>query len=393
MIWEGRLLLDLQRPQESLAVSREAEELEPGNAKLLRLMGYAYEAAGSPDEALACFVRATEQDPEHPVAWGERARLLDDSARFEEALECYDKRLAIAEDPVVQCNRANTLVSMERFAEALGEFEQVLRQTPDDAYAMSGRFTALLGLGDVRGATERRPRGTHLDRGDVVEQAIPLDEERWVVLRRVVPDGAPDWKLKDLEDHAQDLLEASRRALLANELAEDELGRFIQWGTGRVYFRDQAEKIVACEPYYLGGHPDRELRYEVTVTLVLIAGQCKTAWLTDLEAAPVRDCEWVAYAQGALESKRCVCRRAEGDPETKFSGWYIAHDLEELEALQRDTAERAQVRDLIRMENGLMRFLRILTVPPHCPVWFDGYAITSIKDPTGKECFAEDPRA
>ena len=298
-IWEGRLLLDMKRPLESLSVLREAEELEPENGKLLRLMGYAHEAAGSPKEALACFIRATEHDPEHPVAWGERARLLDDSAQFQEALECYEMRLAIAHDPVVQCNRANTLVSTERFAEALAEFEQVLQQTPNDAYALSGRFSALVGLGDVQGATKHRPRGTHLDRGDVVEQAIPLDEERWVVLRRVVPDGAPDWKLKELEDHAQDLLEASRRALVADEYAEDDLGRFIQWGVGRVYFRDQAEKTVACEPYYLGGYPDRELRYEVTVTLDLIAGQCKTAWLTDLEATPIRDYEWVAHAPGS----------------------------------------------------------------------------------------------
>ena len=60
--------------------------------------GEELQRAGAPDDALTCFERATECDPDLVVAWMARSWALRGRRRVSEALGCCDRALELDED-------------------------------------------------------------------------------------------------------------------------------------------------------------------------------------------------------------------------------------------------------------------------------------------------------
>ena len=82
--------------------------------------------------------------------------------RFQEALANYDQALTIKPDhPDALNNRGNALLGLKRFDEALASYDKALAIKPDHANALSNRGNALLeafrrGVGELRqGAGDR----------------------------------------------------------------------------------------------------------------------------------------------------------------------------------------------------------------------------------------------
>ena len=76
--------------------------------------------------------------------WINRGALLQDLGRHAEALESYDKALALSPlDPGIMVNRANALAMLARFAEAEQVYDQAIARDPKLAIAYSHKGLAV----------------------------------------------------------------------------------------------------------------------------------------------------------------------------------------------------------------------------------------------------------
>ena len=92
-----------------------------------------YYAFGQEKDALYCYQKAMELEPENEKAMQGYARSLFDSARYQDALEAYDKLLAIQpEKKSFLLNRAVCLTNTNRYAEALKDLYRLNFEAPDD---------------------------------------------------------------------------------------------------------------------------------------------------------------------------------------------------------------------------------------------------------------------
>ena len=132
----GNLLQELRRPEEAEDAYRRVLELEPGNADAHSNLGTALKERGLVDEAVDAYRRAVESDSEHSGAYFNLGNLLKKEERFEEAASAY--RQAVRIDPGKSdahrnlCAALRSLGDWERAAEACREW---LDREPDNPVA------------------------------------------------------------------------------------------------------------------------------------------------------------------------------------------------------------------------------------------------------------------
>lgn len=81
-----------------IAMAVPAEEIGTPypEAKDLLIEGFTYNANGNRfREAIDCYERALAIDPDFSVAWSAKGVALHNLGRYDEALECYDRALAL----------------------------------------------------------------------------------------------------------------------------------------------------------------------------------------------------------------------------------------------------------------------------------------------------------
>jgi tetratricopeptide (TPR) repeat protein len=146
-----------QPPSQSSPLIGDLEELS-GNSEFTRLLRAGEALAKSRDyrAAIEHYDRALAVGA--PTAFAEssvltyRAGALSRSGRMEDALRDHDRALALNPNAFVRWARAETLLKMQRYAEALEGFDAVLRLAPRDASAHVGRGQALWRLGKLEQA-------------------------------------------------------------------------------------------------------------------------------------------------------------------------------------------------------------------------------------------------
>jgi tetratricopeptide (TPR) repeat protein len=90
-----------------------------------------------PDLAWADFQKSIETDPTNQAPYYNLAGLYNQARRFKEALELYDKALALqAAPPGAYCNRGAALQALGRMDEAIDSYERELAARPDDDCAL-----------------------------------------------------------------------------------------------------------------------------------------------------------------------------------------------------------------------------------------------------------------
>ncbi|GAB3408863.1 tetratricopeptide repeat protein [Flindersiella endophytica] len=180
---KGCVLLTLARPAEAIKVLERAAELNPDNPDVWwNIMRAAYELNryeqalksclksvkvggetanlriyngnilvklhGYDAEALACYDRALELEPESAVAWLNKADALRQLDRLDEALPCYDRAIELEPDAPNQWTRKSfALHALGRHKEALVCVEHALETDPGNANACGQKGAVLSALG------------------------------------------------------------------------------------------------------------------------------------------------------------------------------------------------------------------------------------------------------
>ncbi|MEM2900564.1 MAG: tetratricopeptide repeat protein, partial [Thermoplasmata archaeon] len=81
--------------------------------------------------AIECYKKACELDPDDEKPLFNLGLALKRLGRYEEAVQTYDKALAISEDPETWNNKGNALAKLGRYEDAVESFKNALRLKPD----------------------------------------------------------------------------------------------------------------------------------------------------------------------------------------------------------------------------------------------------------------------
>jgi tetratricopeptide (TPR) repeat protein len=156
----GRLLLEMDQPQEALVRAREAVRLCPDDPNLLSNLGQVLTVLERTEEARAAYQQAIRQSEQRGY---DAARLAQSSAqvglllqaegRFDEALAWFSEAARRdPNNPRFPCHAAGVLAEQDRHDEALARLRELLRHWPDDAEAHNNLGYLLQDRGDLAGA-------------------------------------------------------------------------------------------------------------------------------------------------------------------------------------------------------------------------------------------------
>ena len=151
----GRVLFDLQKPEEALPWLHKAGSLGPSRAGAFNDLGNLLEELGRPEEAEDAYRRVLELEPGNADAHSNLGTALKEQGRVGEAAEAY--RRAIELDPRhfgAYFNLGNLFKQEERFDEAASAYRQAVRIDPEKSDAHRNLCAALKSLGDWGRAAE-----------------------------------------------------------------------------------------------------------------------------------------------------------------------------------------------------------------------------------------------
>lgn len=171
MLLEANALENLDRPQEAMAVLREAQKLEPGNATLQNNLGYLIlERGGDLEEAARLIEAALAKDPGNGSTMDSWGWALFKLGRYKEAEEALRKALAKTPySPEVHRHLGETLLKLDRPQEALEEWERAL------AFVFPERRDLEKQVQDLKARLAKARRDK--DRGTQAEPAAAEDAE------------------------------------------------------------------------------------------------------------------------------------------------------------------------------------------------------------------------
>ena len=163
----------------SLAAMRElaedAQRFADRNPKLRKLLGradveqgHAYRLAGRYAEAAVLFRRALAHGDDH-IWYDELAKCLEAMGQWKEVLEVSDSWIAALDQAIAYVWRGRALLELGRPAEALASYDVAIQYSPDYAYALRLRASALKRSGRLAEASSD------------LHHALALEYDAWAV--------------------------------------------------------------------------------------------------------------------------------------------------------------------------------------------------------------------
>lgn len=145
---KGVSLNNLGRFEEAIRCFDKAFELDPQNTDALVNKGISLGQLGRSQEALRLYDRLLEGDPSTEIAWSNKGNTLHGLGRFEEAIHCFDKAIELnPRNASFWNNKGNTLNSLEAFEKAIFCCDQALRLDPRLLAAWVNKGASLHKLG------------------------------------------------------------------------------------------------------------------------------------------------------------------------------------------------------------------------------------------------------
>jgi tetratricopeptide (TPR) repeat protein len=141
LVWQmGILLFEAEQFQEALAVWESLLCYRAQEPYLLLRIGDALKRLGRPEEALARYRQATEENPLFAFAYNDKANCLSELERYEEAAPVYQEALRMEPDhrdaALWLVNPGISLDPLERYEEAREAYLKALELRPDDVDAL-----------------------------------------------------------------------------------------------------------------------------------------------------------------------------------------------------------------------------------------------------------------
>jgi len=184
---DAKALVALGRLEEALDSYDRALAIDPTLVEALHNRCLVLAELGRPDLALGAYDRALVADPTLTRALIGKGNVLAELQRYEEALACFDGALRVSPElgevqarraDVVErlnrlsraeahCFRAKTLHAIERFAEAVEDYDKAIALCPDFLEAWNGRGLSLIELGELTDALASFDRALALRPDDV----------------------------------------------------------------------------------------------------------------------------------------------------------------------------------------------------------------------------------
>jgi tetratricopeptide (TPR) repeat protein len=161
---KGDALSNLGRNDEALDCYEKAIDLDPNFVYAWSGKGWALSNLGRNDEALDCYEKAIDLDPNFMYAWSGKGWALSNLDRNDEALDCYEKAIDLDPNFVnAWSGKGWALSNLDRNDEALDCYEKAIDLDSNFVNAWSGKGDALGNLGKYDKAL------------DCYEKAIDLD--------------------------------------------------------------------------------------------------------------------------------------------------------------------------------------------------------------------------
>lgn len=135
LVERGDRLLDAGKVDDAVADFTRALELQPGLAAGHLGLGRAHAARSQRDAAIAEYAAAIAADPEYAAAYRSRADTFLELERWTDAIADYDRVLELAPHPVSQCSRGVAHKSRGDHELAIGDFTEVVEEWPEFAPA------------------------------------------------------------------------------------------------------------------------------------------------------------------------------------------------------------------------------------------------------------------
>ena len=140
------LLYQQQRQPAALRAVESALRLNPDAGEALALHSVLLLNAGQHGKALASLSKVVAREPGNAEAWHNRGVILAELRRLEEAVDSFDKALAIQSTAEAWTNRGAALLNLMRLEEALCSFDKALAIKPAFVGALYNRGNALMEL-------------------------------------------------------------------------------------------------------------------------------------------------------------------------------------------------------------------------------------------------------
>jgi len=131
---KGDVLFKLYSHDEALQCFDKAIQLEPNNAEYWNKKGNALHNLYRYSEALQCFDKAIQLEPNNAEYWNKKGNALHNLYRYEEALQCFDKAIQLEPNNAEYWNKkGNALHNLYRYEEALQCFDKAIQLEPNNA--------------------------------------------------------------------------------------------------------------------------------------------------------------------------------------------------------------------------------------------------------------------
>ena len=148
LVMRGKALQSQDKHAEALPLFERATQLDPTSFDAWISLGYTMDKMKRPaTEQLAAYECAIALSPNDAMAWTNKACILDDLQRFEEALAAHERAITLdPNDAVIWYNKASTLGDLERYDEALAACERAITLDPTSALAWYNKGDVLISL-------------------------------------------------------------------------------------------------------------------------------------------------------------------------------------------------------------------------------------------------------
>jgi tetratricopeptide (TPR) repeat protein len=153
LIGKGLSLSNLGIHKEAISCFERALEINPNLAEAWCNKGADLFKSGRAEEAISCYDKALEINPRYANAWVGKGGALAKLGRTKEAISCCDKALEInPRYAVAWCNKGGALVELGRAEEAISCCDKALEINPRYAVAWCNKGAALVKLGRTKEA-------------------------------------------------------------------------------------------------------------------------------------------------------------------------------------------------------------------------------------------------